>query len=317
MPARTNDYQQLVALIEKVLAPKGAKITESAMVPARGIKGGREVDILIEGEYGPYKIKIAAEVKDTGRKMSLPTFESFIGKYRGDCRILVDQLIVISSSGFSKNVLAVARQARVELLTVADVTEEKLTSLGPKRLAFRIAPFITRVTVEPPLANSGKDFDIRSGKLVCQHGNSVGVAEWAQRMIFYDWLPNHGNELRAIERQMSENEKTFAIVSLACHLERLNLQHSSGVHKFDSLIVHVGVTYDEAEATHTTYERRSSTGTTEFVRNIKAVMAGKRFSLSYPIGKQRPEKVVLRIDDAEKPKPKAARKTRSRKRNEA
>jgi hypothetical protein len=42
VPGRTNEFQQLVGLIEKSLAPKAAKVTESAMLPIAGMSGPGE-----------------------------------------------------------------------------------------------------------------------------------------------------------------------------------------------------------------------------------------------------------------------------------
>ncbi len=55
MPKRTNDYQELVALIERVFAPRGAKIVESAEIKVDGLDTLREVDVFIQGQYGACK----------------------------------------------------------------------------------------------------------------------------------------------------------------------------------------------------------------------------------------------------------------------
>ena len=42
MPARTNDFQKLVSLIERTLAPQGGKVTDSAEVKSLALhKRGR------------------------------------------------------------------------------------------------------------------------------------------------------------------------------------------------------------------------------------------------------------------------------------
>jgi hypothetical protein len=45
MPRRTNDFQKLVFQIERQLAPLGAVVEESAMLPERGTGDLREVDV--------------------------------------------------------------------------------------------------------------------------------------------------------------------------------------------------------------------------------------------------------------------------------
>jgi hypothetical protein len=93
MPQRTNEFQNLVSLIQKALAPKSAKVTDSAMVEVDGLGTLREVDVLIEGAFGPYTIKIAVEATDRGRKLTLQQFDSLVGKYRGECRVLSTNLL--------------------------------------------------------------------------------------------------------------------------------------------------------------------------------------------------------------------------------
>ena len=58
MPQRSNDFQELVSLIQKALAPAGARITDSALVDIPGLGDSREIDVLIETEVGPYNIKL-------------------------------------------------------------------------------------------------------------------------------------------------------------------------------------------------------------------------------------------------------------------
>ena len=59
-------------MIERALAPRGAKITESALVPGIDEDDEREIDILIESALGPHIIKVAVEAKDEGRKELFP-----------------------------------------------------------------------------------------------------------------------------------------------------------------------------------------------------------------------------------------------------
>ena len=81
MPRRTNDFQELVSLVQKALVPSGAKVTDSPLVDVPGMSEPREIDVLIETAVGPYHMKIAVEAKDNRRKMDSTQFESLIGKY--------------------------------------------------------------------------------------------------------------------------------------------------------------------------------------------------------------------------------------------
>ena len=50
MPQRSNDFQQFVRDLERLLAPQGATVTESKMVLDRRTGRMREVDIVIEAK---------------------------------------------------------------------------------------------------------------------------------------------------------------------------------------------------------------------------------------------------------------------------
>lgn len=54
MPRRTNDFQELIALIHLQLAPAGAVVTESAIREDALTHHGREVDITIQHELAGY-----------------------------------------------------------------------------------------------------------------------------------------------------------------------------------------------------------------------------------------------------------------------
>ena len=82
MPQRTNEFQKLVKMVQHSLSGEKVRITESAMEPVEGI-GFREIDILIEGEIGKHRIKIAVEAKDHKRKIDITAIESIISKYSG------------------------------------------------------------------------------------------------------------------------------------------------------------------------------------------------------------------------------------------
>ena len=108
MPRRTNDFQKLVTLVQKALAPKGAKVTESFLMELPGTGEAREIDVLIETSVGPYRIKIAVEAKDHYRKMDSTQFEAILGKY-SEGGVKVDKIVVVTSSGFYQPVIERAR----------------------------------------------------------------------------------------------------------------------------------------------------------------------------------------------------------------
>jgi len=49
VPMRSNEFQRMITLIERTLAPHGAKVTESKLVKDLVDGTEREVDVAIEG----------------------------------------------------------------------------------------------------------------------------------------------------------------------------------------------------------------------------------------------------------------------------
>ena len=67
MPARTNQFQRLVYDIERQLAPLGAIVEESAMLPERMSRELREVDILVSLDEGHHRVRIGIECQGKSR----------------------------------------------------------------------------------------------------------------------------------------------------------------------------------------------------------------------------------------------------------
>jgi hypothetical protein len=115
MPARTNEFQQMVTAIYSQIVPAGGHVTESAMLRENGTGAEREVDVLIEHNVAGHAIKIAVECRDHGRDQNLAWIDGLIGKYS---RLKVNQIVAVSSSPFSQSAKAKAAQHNIEAITV-------------------------------------------------------------------------------------------------------------------------------------------------------------------------------------------------------
>ena len=62
MPKRSNAFQELVALLERQLAPSGAIVYESKMLKDTRTGEDREVDIVIDTEAGVHPLRIGISV---------------------------------------------------------------------------------------------------------------------------------------------------------------------------------------------------------------------------------------------------------------
>ena len=180
MPQRTNEFQELVTLVQQAFAPVGARITPSAMVDVPGQSTQREIDVLIESGVGPYSIKIAVEAKDEGRKMDQVRFEQLLGKYFSEGSIKVNKLVVITHNGFYDPVIerAAAYGPQIELLTYNKVDNTDWAKLYPQTtIQLRIAPHLCSITISPTIEGYDPKRLQKEGRIRCFHGTDFGTVE--------------------------------------------------------------------------------------------------------------------------------------------
>ncbi len=281
MPRRTNEFQKLVYLIEKALSPR-ASITESALVDVPGLKTPREIDVLIEDKRGPYRVKIAVEAKGEGKRIGLPTFESIMGKYRGEGRVPVDKIVIVSHRGFTKGVIEKARLAQVELLTLAEAQNRDWSQLGPKMVQFTVAPHICRIQVVPQIESASQEDIRREGRLICPHGKDCGTLnQFAHHAVFHRLLPSRPELAEEFERTARQSGGQ-AMATVTVPLEKHTV-HFRG-RQYAIRQIKIGVHYVSAtgELSCTSYERTSSTGRRDVVRHAEAILAGKALTFVLP-----------------------------------
>ena len=284
MPPRTNDFQQLVALIEQSLAPKGAKITQSAEVAVKGLSTLREVDVLIDGEYGEYKLKIAIEAKDEGRKISVPTFESYLAKYRGECRVMVDKFVIVSRRGFTKGVIEKAAATDVELLTLEQAKEKKWETLGPPRFEFRVAPHIHGVEFDPPIHFHKPAKAYKEARLMCSKEHDHGsIAEVAKCFFFHQWLPRNESKYQEAEKGIRELHNGQGILSLSLPMKNWRVKYNAREYAIRQMKINVHVVSAVGSASHRAFTRHSTKSGSKTIHHIQGVAGGKKLSLAIPV----------------------------------
>src|ERR1700733_963436 len=151
MPKRTNDFQRLVRLVQQALAPKGATVTESKLVDNAGTI--REIDVLVEGDFGIYRMKIAVEAKDHSRALDVTVIEQIASKYRAGDGILVNLVVIVSRSGYTKAAAEKAKRSNIELLTLREAESKDWANSIPagnnQTIRFTMEPIVTEVHIDP------------------------------------------------------------------------------------------------------------------------------------------------------------------------
>ena len=109
MPKRTNDFQALIALVERQLAASGVRVVESEMLADRLTGELREVDVCVHATLSGKDVTLALECRDHKRKADQIWIDTLRGKY---ANLPVDKVIAVARAGFTKAARAAAEKAR-------------------------------------------------------------------------------------------------------------------------------------------------------------------------------------------------------------
>jgi hypothetical protein len=119
MPKRTNEFQQVVALICAQLASDGEAVTESNEI-RDGVTGDpREVDITIQCTLGGMPSIVAIECRDRKRAQDVEWIDGLIGKYSGTPA----KVVAVSSSGFTELARRKAVEVGIDVINTAEAKD--------------------------------------------------------------------------------------------------------------------------------------------------------------------------------------------------
>lgn len=137
MPKRTNEFQQLIHAIHRLLEPS-ARVTESMYLQDKSTGDQREVDVVVETETGGRKWLTSIECRDRGRLADVSWVESMLGKHRD---LPTDDLILISHNGFTPQALRKAMHYQVRALSLTEAVSADWTQIVGK-LTHVYVPFL-------------------------------------------------------------------------------------------------------------------------------------------------------------------------------
>lgn len=214
MPKRTNDFQELVSLIQQALLPDGAKVTESAMVKTTDGASEREIDILIDSAIGPYRIRVAVEAKKESRKMDLARFDAIVGKYLSDGGVRVNKVVVVAHNGFTPDTITRARLLDIELVTLSEAKSTDWSRLKPPHLCLQSAIELIETEFDEEVRTAFGNSIPSDAQIVCscgwQHGPPSSYARHSfLRTVLRDRRPEL---LKSDEEVIAQGvEKKFQI----------------------------------------------------------------------------------------------------------
>lgn len=116
------EFEKLIASMIRVLEKGAATVEHNAKIIDPDTKSVRQVDILVLKSSA----KFHYECRHQSSKQDVQWIEELIGRKRSLC---VDEMVGVSSSGFTKLAIAKARSHSIGLLDLRDFTEAKILSL--------------------------------------------------------------------------------------------------------------------------------------------------------------------------------------------
>lgn len=117
-------FQELVARIEKLLAPSGAVVTSPDRLPDLLTGQMREVDASVRMTVGSAEVLITFECRRRSGKEDVTWIEQLATKKQS---IGAAMTMAVSSTGFSAPAKKVARLKGIELRQLQDITDEQTT----------------------------------------------------------------------------------------------------------------------------------------------------------------------------------------------
>jgi hypothetical protein len=186
MPKRSNDFQRLILLIERQLAPNGARVVESRLISDSRENVEREIDVAIEIPAGGRTLLVAVECIEHGRKADIQWIDKLIGKYRD---LPVAGIIAVSKSGFTESARRKAELHHINAISFADA--EKIDwqmSIGtPVRLEYhhiQVRPWKVSYRVETSFDFSDWPAQvINNARVVTRDGEDLGSVLDIRRQI--------------------------------------------------------------------------------------------------------------------------------------
>jgi len=304
VPQRTNEFQHLVSLIQKALAPKGAKITDSALVDVPGMKDPREIDVLIETDVGPYQIKIAVEAKDEGRKLDSTKFEAIIGKYLGEGGVKVNMIVVITHRGFYQPVIERAQTLGIiKLLTLNQAESTDWAKLYPQNIQFRIEPYICKIQITPAIDSALLNDVLKEGHVFSSHGTDFGTPEqFAKLMVSRELF----QELA--QKATESGGQCFATITVNPTPDHI-VRFRGSDYPLKEMMFSIHCVDDTAPMKYKKFQLIAPSGDTTDLTFAEVTVGGKKLQLVMPEG-MKSKKIVLHVDSAE---PKAADSPRTKK----
>lgn len=234
MPARSNDFQRLITIIEASLAPSGATVTESAMLfdASAGIE--REIDVLVEYNLGLRTIRAGIECRDRSRPAGADWVDSVISTH--EC-VGVDTSVLVSRSGFSGPALAKAQAHGIQALTLEEATNaDWAEAIGTLTVSLKVlnglrVTFVTLQLAPNAGERQGRAIPVNGAELIEDGVNLGNLVDFVlQRVLIPDLNETIANQLDISGNRVAE-------LMIRPHASWMVMQNSGEQIEVDGILV--------------------------------------------------------------------------------
>lgn len=120
MKKEFEEFEDLTAKIFSILVGKGHTVERD--IKLEGPDGPRQIDVLIESNFGPLSVRTMVECKDTNRKITITDLDQLHSK-RTD--VSADVAVLVSRKGFTKKAVSKAKRLGIKLYTAHEAMSKK------------------------------------------------------------------------------------------------------------------------------------------------------------------------------------------------
>jgi hypothetical protein len=218
MEKQWREFEQLVARLERLLAPEGATVKSPDRIQDKITGTWREVDASIRCQIGTVPILITIECRDRSGVQDVTWIEQLASKRDS---IGAAKTIAVTSSNFTGPAIESARHKGIEIRLISDVTDEEIKGLvmitGIENRVFRRILKDVAVNVDGDEPASPLKFSAKVQELInndnmnapvfvrCSDGKALSVGNMLDEMrnrnpeVFLD-VPEDGSKVRRIVR---------------------------------------------------------------------------------------------------------------------
>jgi hypothetical protein len=247
----------------------------------------REIDVLVETPAGLYTLKIAVEVKDEKRKLGPQVVEEYVGKYQPGSGIPMNQVVLVSKSGFTRSAKDRAQAANMLLMTISDAKHADwrkfISPKVPQVLTFEMQPHFHARHILPPVPDGGERVWL-DGRLCCtccgrDHGTPKDVLDRSLQKDFWS-KPELKREL---DEALVEHDGN-ALATVRVPITRCAVHFEEHIYPIRELVAEIHFCRASGPLQFQTFELEDSSGGKRTFQRARARVAGKSFELLLPDG---------------------------------